>query len=83
MELRPDSIVVARPIREVFEYVTDPRNDPAWHTTVVSVRQTSAGPLGAGTVFTGTYDSHRLLSLQAAAIEADVEERPQALDATG
>ena len=59
MELRPDSIVVARPIREVFEYATDPRNDPAWHTTVVSVRQLSPGPIGAGTVFAGTYDSHR------------------------
>lgn len=59
MELHRDSIVVARPIDAVFRFATDPRNDPAWHTTVVAVRQVSPGPIGPGTAFAGSYDSHR------------------------
>ena len=53
------SIDIDRPIAEVFRFVTDPTNDPRWHTTVVRVTRTSVGPVGAGSTFEGIYDSHR------------------------
>jgi uncharacterized protein YndB with AHSA1/START domain len=44
-----DSITIDRPIEEVFAYVTDTSNDPAWHTDILEVRKTSEGPIGLGT----------------------------------
>ena len=43
------SIIVSRPIEEVFAYVNDFRNTAQWQTGVVEVRQTSEGPVGKGT----------------------------------
>jgi uncharacterized protein YndB with AHSA1/START domain len=48
---RSDSIVIDRPVEEVFAYVTDVTNDPAWHTDVLEARKTSEGPIGVGTVW--------------------------------
>jgi uncharacterized protein YndB with AHSA1/START domain len=48
---RSDSITIDRPLVEVFDYVTDVTNDPAWHTDVLEARKTSAGPIGVGTVW--------------------------------
>ena len=46
-----DSVVIHRPVEEVFAYVTNVGNDPAWHTDVLEARQTSDGPIGVGTVW--------------------------------
>ena len=46
---RSDSITINRPVEEVFAYVTDTTNDPAWHTDILEVRKTSEGPVGMGT----------------------------------
>ena len=46
------SIIVSRPIEEVFAYVNDFRNTAQWQTGVVEVRQTSEGPVGKGTQLT-------------------------------
>ena len=43
-------ITIARPPAEVFNYVADVRNDPAWHTDVLEVRS-STDVVGMGTVF--------------------------------
>jgi uncharacterized protein YndB with AHSA1/START domain len=43
-------IDVARPVSEVFGYVTDPRNLPEWQGTE-TVEQLTAGPVGVGTRF--------------------------------
>ena len=43
------SVIIRRPIDEVFEYVADYRNDPSWRTEVKEMRYLSAGPVGAGT----------------------------------
>jgi uncharacterized protein YndB with AHSA1/START domain len=48
---RSDSITIDRPVEEVFAYVTDVTNDPAWHTDVLEARKTSEGPIGMGTVW--------------------------------
>ncbi|MBZ0318811.1 MAG: SRPBCC family protein [Anaerolineae bacterium] len=47
-----DSIVINRPIEEVFAYVSDLTNAPEWQTGLIEVRKTTAEPLGIGTQFT-------------------------------
>jgi uncharacterized membrane protein len=46
------SVVINRPIDEVFAYVIDVRNWPEW-TGFPEVKQTSEGPVGVGTTFWG------------------------------
>lgn len=46
-----DSVTIGRPVEEVFAYVTDTSNDPAWHTDVLAARKTSDGPIGVGTTW--------------------------------
>ena len=48
---RSDSITIDRPVAEVWAYVTDVTNDPAWHTDILEATKTSEGPIGAGTVW--------------------------------
>ena len=43
------SIVIRRPIDEVFAFVEDARNRPQWDDSVVSEELTSPGPIGVGT----------------------------------
>ena len=45
------AITIDRPVEEVFAYVTDTSNDPAWHTDILEARKTSAGPIGIGTTW--------------------------------
>ena len=59
MRLVEESIIIRRPIDEVFDFVADGTNDPTWHTTVVEGRRASAGPIGLGTTFDVIYDSHK------------------------
>ncbi|MBK8137262.1 MAG: SRPBCC family protein [Chloroflexi bacterium] len=47
-----DSIVIDRPLEEVFAYVSDLANGPEWQTGLIEVRKETAAPLGIGTQFT-------------------------------
>jgi uncharacterized protein YndB with AHSA1/START domain len=42
------SIVINRPVAEVFTYVTDPANNAKWQEGLVESRQASSGPMGLG-----------------------------------
>lgn len=44
-----NSITINRPVADVFDYVTDLSNEPAWHTDLLEARRTSDGPAGIGT----------------------------------
>lgn len=46
-----DDIRINRPVAEVFAYVTDTTNDPAWHTDILGVRKTPEGSIGMGTTW--------------------------------
>jgi uncharacterized protein YndB with AHSA1/START domain len=47
------TVEIARPVGEVFAFVTTPANFPRWAGTLVAAsRQTSPGPVGVGTTFT-------------------------------
>jgi uncharacterized protein YndB with AHSA1/START domain len=48
---RSDSITIDRPVEDVFAYVSDTTNDPAWHTDILEARKTSEGPIGTGTTW--------------------------------
>jgi uncharacterized membrane protein len=43
-----NSNTIDRPVEDVFAYVADVANDPAWHTDVVEGRKVSDGPIGTG-----------------------------------
>jgi uncharacterized protein YndB with AHSA1/START domain len=47
---------IARPIEDVFDYVSDPRNEPEWLPGATAVDKTSEGPVGLGLTFTGHYN---------------------------
>lgn len=42
------SIVVARPVEEVFAFLSRPENETRWQKGLVESRQTSEGPMGVG-----------------------------------
>ena len=42
------TVTIHRPIDEVFAYVADYRNDPAWRPEVKEMRYLSDGPVGVG-----------------------------------
>jgi uncharacterized protein YndB with AHSA1/START domain len=42
------SVVINRPIEEVFAYVTNPENEPLWQSGVLESELVGEGPLGVG-----------------------------------
>lgn len=48
------SVVIRRPIEEVFAFASDPNNDALWESTTLEAEQTSDGPLGVGATFRNT-----------------------------
>lgn len=52
------TVVINRPIEEVFEFLTKPDNFPQWQGSVLEAKQTSEGPVRVGT--TGQVASHFL-----------------------
>lgn len=47
-----ESIVIKRPIEEVFAFLADQTNAPRWQSGLLEVRRTTDGPLGIGTKHT-------------------------------
>jgi uncharacterized protein YndB with AHSA1/START domain len=45
------SVVIDRPVEEVFAFVTDPNNDPLWHASTLEAEQTSEGAVEVGTTY--------------------------------
>ncbi len=48
------STLIDRPIDEVFAFLADGTNDPKFSPRVQSIRKTTDGPVGRGTVFEST-----------------------------
>jgi uncharacterized protein YndB with AHSA1/START domain len=48
------TVVIERPVEEVFAFATDPNNDTLWQSTSLETEQTSEGPVGVGTTFRNT-----------------------------
>lgn len=45
------SIVINRPVEEVFAFLSNPENNPKWSSLTKEVQITSAGPIGMGTTY--------------------------------
>ena len=45
------SILIRRPIEQVFDFVADERNEPVYNPQMRSVEKTTPGPIGVGTVW--------------------------------
>jgi uncharacterized protein YndB with AHSA1/START domain len=45
------SVRIERPVNDVFDYVSDPRNFPRWNSAVQSVRETAPGREGVGATY--------------------------------
>jgi uncharacterized protein YndB with AHSA1/START domain len=45
------SIVINRPVEEVFAFLSNPENGPKWSSGSGDVQITSAGPIGVGTTY--------------------------------
>ncbi len=48
------TVVIDRPIEEVFAFLADGENDPKFSPRVLEIRKTTAGPPGVGTVYAST-----------------------------
>lgn len=47
-----DSIIILRPVEEVFAFVADQTNAPKWQDGLLEVRRITDGPIGVGTKHT-------------------------------
>jgi uncharacterized protein YndB with AHSA1/START domain len=43
------SVVICRPVQQVFAFLSEPHNDLQWQDGLLDSRQTSPGPVGVGT----------------------------------
>ena len=48
------SVVIDRPIEEVFAFLADGENDPKFSPRVLEIRKTTDGPPGVGTLYAST-----------------------------
>jgi uncharacterized membrane protein len=51
------SIVIDRPVEEVFAYMMDVKNWLHWHSGMLEAEQSSEGPPGVGTTYRGVIES--------------------------
>jgi uncharacterized protein YndB with AHSA1/START domain len=56
------SIVIKRPVEDVFAHVSDQTNAPHWQRGLIEVRRTTDGPMGVGTrhTFVRTFMGRRM-----------------------
>lgn len=47
-----NSIVINRPVDEIFEFMANAENNPQWQSGTQEAVKTSEGPIGVGTTFT-------------------------------
>jgi hypothetical protein len=45
------SILIRRPVEQVFDFVADERNEPVYNPQMRSVEKTTSGPIGVGTLW--------------------------------
>ena len=43
------TVIICRPVQEVFEFLTDPENNRLWQDGVIKSRKISEGPVNVGT----------------------------------
>jgi uncharacterized protein YndB with AHSA1/START domain len=46
-----NTVMIGRPIEEVFGFLSDLENIPRWNDAIVETRKVSEGPVGVGTIY--------------------------------
>jgi uncharacterized protein YndB with AHSA1/START domain len=46
-----NTVMIRRPIEDVFGFLSDFENVPKWNYAIVETRKVSAGPVGVGTIY--------------------------------
>ena len=46
-----NTVLIARPIEDVFPFLSDLENIPKWNYAIVETRKISEGPVGVGTIY--------------------------------
>jgi len=54
MPVIEESVFIARPPQDVFDFIVDPENLPVWDVSIVKAEQVGTGPVGLGTRNHGT-----------------------------
>ncbi|MGE5291348.1 MAG: SRPBCC family protein, partial [Micromonosporaceae bacterium] len=54
METFENTVTIHRPVENVFAFLADFENVPAWNYAIEETRKTSAGPVGVGTTYRQT-----------------------------
>lgn len=70
-------LVIHRPVGEVFDFVADERNEPRYNPRMLTVEQTTPGPIGCGARFRA--ESRSLGRRVPMTIEFTAFERPRRL----
>jgi uncharacterized protein YndB with AHSA1/START domain len=68
------SVVIDRPIEQVFDFLVDGENDKKFSSRVQEIKKVSDGPIGAGTVYASTVKDAGIKTQRE--FELDVVERP-------
>lgn len=71
------TIVIARPLEEVWEYIADLRNDPQWCDKVVSVKQLAGDGPGPNTSYRVVHRPVRLKQSKELAVMVEEFEPPR------
>ncbi|HXF00237.1 MAG TPA: SRPBCC family protein [Solirubrobacterales bacterium] len=71
------TIVIARPLEEVWEYIADLRNDPQWCDKVVSVKQLVGDGPGPNTSYRVVHQPVRLKQSKELAVTVEEFEPPR------
>jgi len=68
-----NTVSIERPVHEVFAYVSDLRNVPAWNDAIAETRQVNDGPVHVGTTYRQlrTVPSRSEEMLEVTALEPD------------
>jgi carbon monoxide dehydrogenase subunit G len=53
MPVVEESVVIPRPIEEVFDFLADAGNLPVWDSTIIECTQLGSDPVGVGTRYRG------------------------------
>lgn len=77
------TIVINRPIQEVWDFVSDCTNEPKWHTDCMSARDTSPPPLRAGSTqaWAMAYAKGKEANLRVAVLDPGHREQLETLSA--
>ena len=64
-----NSVLIRRPIEEVFEYLTDLRNELSWNPQCRSMEKVGDGPVGLGTTFRAKWKQSPLIEVVCTAFD--------------